>query len=114
MLAFTGHEVPWIFTVVAFFGGSRLGDRVPDLPGDASGSRGREGPAVAAVSLSSAQFNLGRVIGPALAGIALVAGSAGWAFAANAISFGAVVVALLLVKLPAREPYSGRRDRRAD
>ena len=59
------------------------------------------------MSLSSAQFNLGRVIGPALAGVALVAGSAGWAFTANAISFGAVVVALLLVRLPAQVRSAG-------
>src|SRR5580704_7006730 len=62
---------------------------------------------LAAVSLSSAQFNLGRVIGPALAGVALVAGSAGWAFTANAISFGAVVFALLLVRLPAQVRPAG-------
>jgi MFS family permease len=106
VLAFTGHEVPWIFTVVAFFGGcaSAIGfptyqAMLPDLV--------EKDQLLSAVSLSSAQFNLGRVIGPALAGIALVAGGAGWAFAANAVSFGAVVVALLLVKLPEREPYSG-------
>ena len=66
---------------------------------------------LAAVSLSSAQFNLGRVIGPALAGVALVAGSAGWAFTANAISFGAVVIALVLVRLPAQARVDGHRDR---
>jgi MFS family permease len=56
-----------------------------------------------AVSLSSAQFNLGRVIGPALAGVVLVAGSDAWAFAVNAASFGAVVVALVFVRLPVRK-----------
>jgi MFS family permease len=59
---------------------------------------------LAAVSLSSAQFNLGRVVGPALAGVVLVAGSAAWAFAVNAASFGAVVVALLLLRLPPPTP----------
>jgi len=58
---------------------------------------------LAAVSLSSAQWNLGRVVGPALAGVVLVASSAAWAFAVNAASFAAVVVALLLVHLPRRE-----------
>jgi MFS family permease len=100
-LAFTGHEVPWLLSVVAFLGGtaSAIGfpayqAMLPDLVDKKD--------LLAAVSLSSAQFNLGRVIGPALAGVALVAGSAGWAFTANAISFGAVVVALLLVRLPAQ------------
>ncbi|MHB1928732.1 MAG: MFS transporter [Acidimicrobiales bacterium] len=56
----------------------------------------------AAISLSSAQFNLGRVVGPALAGIAIAAGGYTWAFGVNAASFGAVVVALLLLRLPPR------------
>jgi MFS family permease len=51
-----------------------------------------------AISLSSAQWNLGRVIGPALAGIAIALGSYTWAFAINTASFGAVIVALLLVR----------------
>jgi MFS family permease len=66
---------------------------------------------LAAVSLSSAQFNLGRVVGPALAGIVLVLGSDAWAFAVNAASFGAVVVALIFVRLPAPKastlPFEG-------
>ncbi len=62
---------------------------------------------LAAVSLSSAQFNLGRVVGPALAGIVLVLGSAPWAFAVNAASFAAVVVALVLLRLPARHVAEG-------
>jgi MFS family permease len=105
-LAFTGHELPWLLSVVAFLGGtaSAIGfptyqAMLPDLVDKKD--------LLAAVSLSSAQFNLGRVIGPALAGVALVAGSAGWAFTANAISFGAVVLALLLVRLPAQVRPAG-------
>ncbi len=68
---------------------------------------------LAAISLSSAQFNLGRVIGPALAGVAIVAGSYSLAFALNAGSFLAVLAALVLVRpqAPARlpEPTSLRR-----
>jgi predicted MFS family arabinose efflux permease len=58
---------------------------------------------LAAVSLSSAQFNLGRVIGPALAGLVTVAAGYAATFAANTVSFGAVVVALLLIRLPAHQ-----------
>ena len=57
---------------------------------------------LAAVSLSSAQWNLGRVVGPAIAGVLLVSWSATGAFAINAISFGAVVIALVMVELPHR------------
>jgi MFS family permease len=48
-----------------------------------------------------AQYNLGRVVGPAIAGLVLVLGSYSFAFALNAVSFGAVLVALYLVRLPA-------------
>lgn len=52
---------------------------------------------LAAVSLSSAQFNLGRVVGPLLAGIALAAGSIGACFVLNAVSFIFVVVTFSFV-----------------
>ena len=56
-----------------------LPDLVPveDLPG--------------AIALSSAQYNLGRVIGPAIAGIVIAIGGFAWAEGANAVSFLAVV-----------------------
>ncbi len=56
---------------------------------------------LAAVSLNSAQFNLGRVIGPALAGVTIAAFGYPVAFLANAASFLAVVVALVFVHLSA-------------
>lgn len=55
-----------------------------------------------AISLSSAQFNLGRVVGPAFAGVAIATGGYTWAFACNAASFAAVIGALLLLRLPMR------------
>ncbi len=54
---------------------------------------------LAAVSLNSAQFNLGRIAGPALAGVAVAAFGYPVAFVANAVSFLAVVVALAFVRL---------------
>jgi MFS family permease len=71
---------------------------------------------VGAVALSSAQWNLGRVIGPALAGLVIGFGGYQWAFAVNTASFAAVIVALLLVRvpaLPARAPESIVRAIRA-
>jgi MFS family permease len=56
---------------------------------------------LAAASLNSAQFNLGRVAGPALAGITIAAFGYAEAFVANAISFLAVVVALAFVRVGA-------------
>ena len=54
---------------------------------------------LAAASLNSAQFNLGRVIGPALAGATIAAFGYPVAFVANAVSFLAVVVALFFIHL---------------
>jgi len=54
-----------------------------------------------AVALSAAQFNLGRVIGPALAGIVIAIGGYAWAFGVNMLSFLFVLGALALVRLPA-------------
>jgi MFS family permease len=57
---------------------------------------------LAAVSLSSAQFNLGRIIGPLLAGLTLAVASPGVCFAINAASFVFVVVMFSFVRTPTR------------
>jgi MFS family permease len=57
-----------------------------------------------AMALSSAQFNLGRVIGPALAGVVIDLGGYAWALAINAASFLAVVFVLLTLALPRPAP----------
>jgi len=103
VLAALGDDRPDVVVVLAFLGGASaaigfpayqamLPDLVPteDLLG--------------AVSLSTAQFNLGRVVGPVLAGITLVHHDYQTAFAINAASFAAVVVALVLVRLPKPVP----------
>ena len=51
-----------------------------------------------AIALNSIQFNLARVIGPVLAGLALKSLGASWCFSLNGISYIAVIVTLLLVK----------------
>jgi MFS family permease len=57
-----------------------------------------------ALSLSSAQFNLGRVIGPLLAAVMLSAGGIRWTLLINALSFVAVLAALSQVRLAPRAP----------
>lgn len=61
---------------------------------------------VGAVALSSAQWNLGRVIGPLAAGVAIAAGGYAWAFGINAASFLAVIVAIAPIALPAPPPLT--------
>ncbi len=57
-----------------------------------------------ALSLSTATASLAQLLGPALSGIVLSVFGAGICFLLNAASFGAVIVSLLLMKLPAYEP----------
>lgn len=54
-----------------------------------------------ALALNSSMVNLSRIIGPALAGIVLETIGDGACFLLNALSFVAVIVSLLLMKLPA-------------
>jgi MFS family permease len=103
LAAGSGHEQPWLLTTIAFAGGCAAAIGFPTYQAMLPQLVPRD-DLLAAVTLSSAQFNVGRVIGPALAGVVLVAGGATWTFAANALSFGAVVVALALIRLPARRP----------
>lgn len=102
----TGHATPLTLAAPVFAGGAvaALGfpcyqAMLPDLVGTDD--------LLGAVSLSSAQFNLGRVIGPALAGLVIHFGSYTWAFAANAASFAAVLAALGAVRVASPRPPVG-------
>jgi MFS family permease len=57
-----------------------------------------------AIALNSTIFNMARVAGPAIGGIVLAAVGAAWCFALNGLSFLAVLVALLMMKLPETHP----------
>jgi len=62
-----------------------------------------------AIALNSMMFNLARVIGPAVAGWLLDATGAGVCFGVNALSFGAVLTSLLLMRMPARPLRENKR-----
>lgn len=57
-----------------------------------------------AIALNSSMFNGARVIGPAIAGILVAKIGEGWCFFANAVSYIAVIIGLLLMRVhsPAR------------
>ena len=52
-----------------------------------------------AIALNSIQFNLARVIGPSIAGIALTTLGAAWCFSLNGISFFAVIATLYIIQV---------------
>jgi predicted MFS family arabinose efflux permease len=53
-----------------------------------------------AIALNSIQFNVARVLGPVLGGIALDRLGAGWCFGLNGLSFLAVIASLLAIHVP--------------
>jgi len=52
-----------------------------------------------AIALNSSMFNGARIIGPAVAGILVASIGEGWCFFANAVSYIAVIVGLLLMRI---------------
>lgn len=98
ILIATGVEKVWHILILSFvvgtaqaFGGPAYSALVPslvskeDLPN--------------AIALNSIQFNLARVIGPVLGGLALTNWGAAWCFGLNGVSFIAVVFSLLTLKI---------------
>lgn len=62
-----------------------------------------------ALGVSATLFNGGRMIGPAIAGLALHYFSEGWCFLFNAVSNLAIIAALLAMKIPAEDTSTQRR-----
>jgi MFS family permease len=62
-----------------------------------------------AISLNAMMFQAASVVGPSLGGLLIAAAGVGWVYAANALSFSCVIVALLLMR-----GVSGRPVREVD
>jgi MFS family permease len=60
-----------------------------------------------AIALNSSMFNGARVVGPAVAGVLVAAVGEGWCFFANAVSYIAVIIGLLIMRVP-RAPAAAR------
>jgi MFS family permease len=69
---------------------------VGELVGDADLSN--------AVALNSTSFNAARMVGPAVAGVAIASIGTGWAFIANGISYVAVLGSLLMLRTSELHP----------
>lgn len=102
LLAFTGHLTAWSLLILTFclgIGNAMHGpawqSAVPELVG-----RRLLPPAVA---LNSAGFNVARTVGPGIGGVVYAAAGTVALFALNAVSFLAVVLALLTWKRPTVE-----------
>jgi MFS family permease len=57
-----------------------------------------------ALGISAMVFNVGRLVGPAIAGLVLAYFSEAWCFAINALSYFGIIVALVAMRLPPQAP----------
>jgi MFS family permease len=103
----------WMILCASFVTGCCMSLAAPSYQAITIDLVGREDLANA-IALNSTQFQLSRVLGPVLAGPALRYFGAAGCFYANGFSFAAVVVALILMQLPAavgaHRPESFWRD----
>ncbi|HEV3450943.1 MAG TPA: MFS transporter, partial [Acidimicrobiia bacterium] len=111
-LAAVGAARPWAVTAIVFTSGCANALGLPSFQALLPDLVPRD-ELTGAVALSSAQWNLGRVIGPAIAGVVIGVGGYSLAFAINAASFLAVIVAVAPLRLPAPTPVPGETVRQA-
>ena len=65
-----------------------------------------------AISMNTIMFQTASVVGPSLGGLMIASTGVGWVYVANALSFGFVIVALLMMRDVPAHPTSesGKRD----
>src|SRR6185436_20509735 len=64
-----------------------------------------------AITLNTIMFQIAAVVGPSAGGILIAAAGVGWVYVVNAVSFGFVIVALLMMRdVPAHPSTGSGRD----
>ena len=113
VLTFRGLSAVWPIYLLAFLG---AGVGTFDLP-----ARQALVPTLVprehlpnAISMNTIMFQAASVVGPSLAGIVIAAAGVGWVYVANALSFGCVIVALMMMRgvsgRPLREGHEPADD----
>jgi predicted MFS family arabinose efflux permease len=105
-LIWTNHVQIWHILCLSFvvgtaqsFGGPAYSALVPSLV--------EKEDVPNAIALNSIQFNLARVIGPVLGGLALKYVGSAWCFGLNSLSFLAVIISLLRLNINFSPPRTG-------
>jgi predicted MFS family arabinose efflux permease len=106
VLIWTDHVQIWQILFLSFvvgtaqsFGGPAYSALVPSLV--------EKEDVPNAIALNSIQFNLARVIGPVIGGLAMKYVGAGWCFFLNSLSFLAVIISLLRLHINFSPPRTG-------
>lgn len=99
LLTFTGLIQAWHIIILAFLLGTANAFDGPARQSFVVEMVSRE-DLTNAIALNSSVFNLGTVIGPAVAGLVYAWLGPGWCFTINGISFIGVLTALILMRVP--------------
>lgn len=100
ILTFTNLINIWLIVIIVSFVGMVSAFNAPAYQTIMLDLVGKEN-LMNAIAMNSIQFNLSRVIGPAIAGVIVVIFGVAACFFINALSFGAVLLALFMVQIPA-------------
>lgn len=106
-LVLGGWARPWHLMVLATLGGVAFAFEVPSRQAFVSELVGRE-HLMNTIALNSVLVNSSRVIGPAVAGLVMAGGGAGWCLALDALSYLVVTATLLTLRLPPHRPPARR------
>jgi MFS family permease len=111
-LTWTGAVQMWQVLALTLISGAATAIDVPARQAFVIEMVGDPDDLSSGIALNSAMFNLGRAIGPVLAGLLIAALDYSAAFLVNGLSFLAVIAGLLLMRLPphprhARQPKMG-------
>lgn len=97
-LTLTGNIQIWhLITIAVGFGVGNAFD-IPARQAFVSDMVGRD-DLINAIALNSSMFNGARIVGPAIAGILVAAVGEGWCFFGNSVSYIAVLMSLLAMKI---------------
>ncbi|HVU95319.1 MAG TPA: MFS transporter [Puia sp.] len=113
-LAFSGHNVVWAILVLSVLLGIINAFDVPARQSLINDVVADKADLPNALALTTATASLAQLLGPALAGIVLSTFGAPICFLLNAATFGAVIVSLLLMTLPAHQPKRTERHALAE
>ena len=99
-LTFSGHIAPWHILLLAFLLGLVQAFELPARHSFVAQLVPRADLSNA-IALNSSLFHLARFLGPAIAGVLVAWVGEGWVFFVNGLTFIAVLVGLLAIRLPA-------------
>ncbi len=109
-LVLGGHIQLWQVYLLAFLLGTISAFDMPARQSIASELVDRDA-LQSAISLNSSVFNAARIVGPGIGGVIIATSGVGWAFLLNALSYLAVMAALVLMR--SDQLYPSRRSPRA-